>query len=67
MIIPLSYYATLFLERTFLSRVFLIRVCIVCYFCASQALGWVAGAKGHTLTRLLVLFGDILTVMNDGS
>ena len=67
MIIPLSYYASLFLERTFLSRVFLVLVCIVSYFCVSQTLSWVAGLKGHTLTRLLVLFGHILTVMDDGS
>ena len=67
MIIPSSYYATLFLERTFLSRVFLALVCTVCYFCVSQVLSWVAGAKGLTLTKVLVLFGDILSVMNDGS
>lgn len=67
MIIPLSYYATLLLERTFLSRVFLVIVCTVCYLCFSQVLGLGTGAKGLRITRLFILFGDILTVMNDGS
>ena len=74
MTIPSGYYATLFLERSFLFRVTLlcsvnfVSLWTVRCLCFSQVLVCCAGARGLVSIRLIDLLDDILLVMiNDGS